>query len=352
MTTTDIATIDQDEVGQALMGHQVDFARMLGGTAEAERFIQEAYAAVNANPFLRQCTPESLFGALYFAAQIGLPVGGPLQQFHLTPRSVWSSAAKRKLWQVVPVIGYGGLIRLAMNSGEYDAIEGKLVYANDDFEAPYDDESGTHFKLRPAQGDRGEVIGVIGRAMVKGADRSIIEYLTKETVLERHRPTDWEKTPWAKHEAQMIQKTGVRVVSKYTSKSANSTRFALAMEGDTAVVNLGAQGALEVDHSEPAHEDWKALLVAAQDAAEVEDIWKRLVDPDRGESREVIDEMRPLVAMRGSELKSRGADHRPDRPSEAEVAAAAVGRGMSAEEFEQREIAKHEAELAAQAVRA
>ncbi len=356
--STEIATIENDGLGQALMGHRVDLARMLGGDAEAERFIAEAFSAINANPFLRQCTPESLFGALYFAAQINLPVGGPLQQFHLTPRKSWSSAHGAKVWQVVPVVGYGGLIRLAMNSGEYDSIEGILVHELDEFEPPYDDESGTHFKLRAARGDRGPVIGVIGRALVKGSDRSIIEYLTTEEVLTRHRPRDWEKTPWKDHEAQMIQKTGIRVVSKYTSKSANSVRFAQAIEADTAVVNLDEQGNLTVDHSEPPSEDWPALINAATDVAEVQALWQRLVDTQPRD----VETMRPLIAVKGASLKAAQQDSRPadERPSAEEIAAAAIGRSphvddpMTEEQYVALSIAQHERdqELAAAALRA
>ncbi len=343
MSTTALVPIEQDVVGQQILARRDDFIRMLGGPAEAERFVQEAYAAYNANPMLRQCDPATLFGALYFAAQIDLPVGGPLAQFHLTPRNVWNPATRSKEWQVVPVIGYNGLITLAMNTGEYDAVEGKLVYSNDDFEEPYDDESGTHFKLRPARGDRGELVGVVGRAMVKGADRSIIEYLDIDTIRARHRPHNWEKTPWKTDEAQMVKKTGVRRVSKYTAKSRASWRFALAMEADQALITVDDAGELQVQHDEPATEDWKSLIAATDDKAELEALWKRMVDPNRPEERSVIEEMRPLVAARATELTK---DSRLNRPSAEEIAAANVGREPSEEEYERIANAEFDAALA------
>jgi recombination protein RecT len=325
ITSTAIVRIEDDETGQQLLDHRGEFIRMLGGPAEAERFIQEAFSALNANPFLRQCTPESLFGALYFAAQIGLPVGGPLQQFHLTPRMVYDAVADRKIWKIVPVVGYNGLITLAMNTGEYDAIEGKLVYANDDFESPYDDESGTHFKLRPATGDRGALIGVIGRALVKGADRSLIEWLDIETIRKTMRPDNWMKTPWKDHEDQMVKKSGVRRVSKYTAKSRASWKFALALEADQAVITLGeGTDELIIDHKAEPTEDWVSLIKATDDKADLEKIYRHL-----GLGGELSDDLAALIAAHSTTLTK---DSRPDRPSAAEAAAAGAGRELNGEE--------------------
>jgi len=332
MTTTEIARIEDDELGQQILERRTDFLRMLGTAEEAERIIQEAYSAILANPFLRNCTLESLFGALYFAAQLGLPVGGPMQQFHLTPRSVWNPHAPiphtnrtgMKEWQVVPVVGYNGLITLAMNTGEYDAVEGKLVYANDDFEEPWEDEAGTHFKLKPARGDRGEVIGVIGRALVKGAERSIIEYLTIDEIIRYHRPHEWDKTPWKTHPLPMYRKTGVRVASKYTAKSRGSWRFVKALEGDGALITLNPAldatnpDALDINHDDPVTEDWPAKIRATDDKAALEAVYR-----DMGTRGELTDELTALVLAHSSTLTK---DSRVEKPSQQELAAAAVGR--------------------------
>ncbi|MEN0084030.1 MAG: recombinase RecT [Leifsonia sp.] len=343
--TTALARIEDDPAGQALFERREDFVRFLGGEQQAERFIQEAFAAVNANPMLRRCTASSLFGALYFAAQIDLPVGGPMNQFHLTPRQNWNAEIRAKEWQVVPVVGYNGLITLAMNSGEYDAIEGKLVYENDDVELPWDDETGTHFKLRPApEGACGELRGVIGRALVKGADRSLIEWIDIETIRDRMRPANWERTPWKTDEAAMVKKTGIRRVSKYTAKSRNSWKFALALEADQAVVNLDELGELKVDRTEPPTEDWKSIIEATKDKADLEREWKRLVG---SQSREVIEEFRPVVAAHGATLT---VDSRTDRPSDAELAAAAVGRERETSEPSEEEYLRQEADEYAAAV--
>jgi len=332
--TTAIARIEDDGLGQELVLHRGEFMRMLGDERSAERFIQEAWAAVNANPFLRQCTPESLFGALRFAAQINLPVGGPLQQFHLTPRQVWnpnlvdpeSGERGGKEWQVIPVVGYNGLITLAKNTGEYDAIEGKAVYSNDEFEPPWDDETGTHFKLRPApDGQRGELIGVIGRALEKGADRALVEWIDAKTIRKTIRPHNWVKTPWKTHEEAMFRKSGVRRVSKYTAKSRASWRFALALEGDQALILAGDGDDLVITHDEPATEDWQTLIRATDDKADLDTVYHRL-----GASGQLTDDLAALVFAHAATLTK---DSRPPKaqPSPEEVAAKSLGREVSDE---------------------
>lgn len=324
MTTTALAVIEEDVLGKRLVDGLPEWTRMLGSEKDAERFIQEAWAAIIANPKLRECTPASLFGALYFGAQLGLPIGGPMAQFHLTIRK----------GAVVPVVGYGGYITLAMNTGEYDAIEGKLVYANDEFTPPYDDETGTHFRLTPARGARGALIGVIGRALVKGADRSIVEYIDIETVRAVHRPDYWESTPWKMHEADMVKKTGVRRVSKYTSKSRESWRFALAAQGDQAVATVNEAGELEFEHETGPTEDWAALINDPKlddkaDLAVLADRIRGIENGERVRDSEMTSDLRALVLARAGTLSK---DSRPqaEQPSEAEREALALGRDEAA----------------------
>ena len=330
--SAELAVIEKDALGQQIVERRMDFVRMLGGEQAAERFIQEAYAAVNANDFLRKCTPASLFGALYFAAQIDLPVGGPMQQFHLTPRQVWNPSIKAKEWQVVAVVGYNGLITLAMNTGEYDAIEGKLVYSKDEFVKPFEDESGTHFTLRPAEGDRGELIGVIGRALIKGSDRALIEWLDVEEIRSRMRPANWEKTPWKTDEAAMVKKTGIRRVSKYTAKSRASHRFALALAGDQAVAAVNDIGELEFTHDSPATEDWRSLIEATDDKADLALVADRIRGIEAGQQvreSEMTPELRTLVLAHAGSLTK---DSRAiaEQPSAAEQTALAYGRDEAA----------------------
>jgi recombination protein RecT len=303
---TDLMRRDDDQFAVGLFERKADFQKALGGALDAQKFLADAMSAINANPKLRMCTPESLLGALYFAAQLGLPVGGPLQQFHLTPREVWNPREKKKQWQVVPVVGYPGLIKLAMNSGEYDTIGGIVIYENDEFEKPWSDQAGKHFRHREADGDRGAIIGVVGYATVKGSNRSEIEWIPIDIIESNHRPVHWDKTPWATHTEQMVKKTGARVVSKYTAKSTAQEKFALAMLGDGAVVTkVDGSDDLDFEYDAGATEDWAALIDATVDKAELEVLYQRM-----GQSGELTDDLAARVLAHSATLTK---DSRPGR---------------------------------------
>lgn len=214
-----------------LKKYEPQFARSLGKSIPAEKFAQDALTAIKKTPQLQQADMRSLFGALFLAAQLKLPVGGPLGQFHLTPRKV------QQQWTVVPVIGYQGYIQLAMNTGLYSKIGAFLVHERDHFKAGANSERGEFYDFEAAAGDRGELVGVVGYAKVKGYEETSFVYLDAERVRGRHRPSNWEKTPWKSDEGEMFRKTAIRVLQKMLPKSIEAEPLALAAEADQARVS-------------------------------------------------------------------------------------------------------------------
>ncbi len=83
-----------------LRAYEPEFQRALGQSMDAAKFAQDALTAIKSNPKIGEADARSLFGALFLAAQLRLPVGGPLAQFHLTLRNVKGKPT------VVPIIGY------------------------------------------------------------------------------------------------------------------------------------------------------------------------------------------------------------------------------------------------------
>lgn len=235
-------------IEEHLVKYEPEFQRALGASMDAAKFAQDALTAIKANPSIGTADARSLFGALFLAAQLRLPVGGPLAQFHLTVRKVKGNPT------VVPIIGYGGYIQLAMNTGLYSRVAAFLVREHDHFVEGANSERGEFYDFRKADGDRGPVVGVIAYAKVKGFDESQYVYRTRDEVLAKHRPSYWQGTPWESNEDDQILKTGIRVLQKWIPKTADSLALSLAAASDQAVVRkLDGVPDLQVSHDdEPA----------------------------------------------------------------------------------------------------
>ena len=213
-----------------LKAYEPEFQRALGQSMDAAKFAQDALTAIKANPQLGQADARSLFGALFLAAQLRLPVGGPLAQFHLTPRKVKGELV------VVPIVGYGGYVQLVMNTGLYSKVSAFLVHEKDFFDSGATSERGEFYDFKKARSDRGDVIGVVAYAKVKGIDESSWVFIDAATMRSKHRPKFWESTPWKSEEGEMFKKTGIRVLQKFLPKSSEAAPLALAAESDQSIV--------------------------------------------------------------------------------------------------------------------
>lgn len=220
---------ERKTIEQYLRAYEPEFQRALGQSMDAAKFAQDALTAIKQNPAISQADPRSLFGALFLAAQLRLPVGGPLQQFHLTTRKVQGEVS------VVPIVGYGGFVQLIMNTGLYSRVSAFLIYDGDHFTRGASSERGEFYDYAPGT-DRGDIAGVVAYAKVKGHDESSWVYLDADTIRTKHRPQYWDKTPWKGEEGEMFKKTGIRVLQKYLPKSVESQQVALAAQADQAVV--------------------------------------------------------------------------------------------------------------------
>jgi recombination protein RecT len=230
IATKQVAQAKAPTIADHLKAYEPEFQRALGQSMDAAKFAQDALTAIKANPKLGEADARSLFGALFLAAQLKLPVGGPLAQFHLTPRTV-----KGKL-EVVPIVGYGGYVQLVMNTGTYSKVSSFLVHENDYFTSGANSERGEFYDFKQASGDRGEVIGVVTYAKLRGADESSWVFVDADTMRAKHRPKYWEGTPWKTDEGEMFKKTGVRVLQKYLPKSAEAIPLATADASDQTIV--------------------------------------------------------------------------------------------------------------------
>lgn len=200
--------------------------RQLGGVVNSGAFVRAALSEITKSADLQAADPKTVLGSIMLAAQLKLEIGSGLGEFYLTPR-------KDKGKQIcLPIIGYQGLVKLALRSEYVLNVQAFIVRDGDDFTYGADAERGMFFEWQPRDFDESrEPTGVVAVAKMRGGGTTWA-YLTRAQV-EARRPSYWSSTPWGdpKAEPEMWKKTAVRALAKYLPKSTDLGR---AIEADEA----------------------------------------------------------------------------------------------------------------------
>jgi len=140
---------------------------MLPKHVTIDRMIRIVTSAVSRTPELLECSPRSIVLATTQACALGLEPNTPLGLGYLVPF--------KKEAQFIP--GYRGLSRLAVQSGEVQWIQSRIVHAKDLLAIDY----GTEQKLThqpDLSDDPGAMIGVYAVAEMKNGAK-VFEFMSK-----------------------------------------------------------------------------------------------------------------------------------------------------------------------------
>lgn len=196
--------------------------RQLGGAMNSDAFVRAVLSEVSKSPALMKSDPKTVLGAVMLAAQLRLEIGSGLGEFWLTSRKDHGADI------CLPIIGYGGLVKLAMRSEFVLNVEAFVVREGDQFSFGANSDRGKFFDWQPLDFEESRpLIGVVAVARMRGGGTTWT-YLTK-TQIEERRPSYWQKTPWGSHPEQMAMKTAVRALAKFLPKSTDLGR---ALEAD------------------------------------------------------------------------------------------------------------------------
>lgn len=214
----------QDNVRNLLMSMKGEINNALPQYLPTEKFIRTGLTAINSNPKLLQCQPQSLLAAVMNSAQLGLEFNTPLGEAYLIPYGN----------QVQFQIGYMGLLKLAHNTGQFKRITAKEVHENDDFDIDY----GTgEIKHKPViVGESGDVIGYYAVYETKEGGRDSF-YMSKEDAeaYGRKFSKSFNSGPWKTNFDAMAKKSCIIQVLKYAPKAIDKPELGQAMAYDNQV---------------------------------------------------------------------------------------------------------------------
>lgn len=265
-----------------------------GNQETAERWVRLAINECRKTPKLLTATPESFAGALMVCAQLNLEPG-PMGHAFIIPydNTVGRGNNRRKITEATFQLGYPGIIQLGLRSGQLARFHAEEVWSEDEFDPDLMATKRVH--RIPKTGDRGELIGFYGRAVLIGGVEAYFRYMTVADMV-KHRDTFSKLAqqelryakqdqrdphgPWFDNFAAMGRKTMIRLGRAYVPMSRDfvtafraDEQTAVWQEGDRQArlaedVTNDALDALaeQAERAEADEEERRAAVVTAEGA--------------------------------------------------------------------------------------
>lgn len=166
---------------------------------DAQRLKLVALTAFTRVPELMACEPVSVARAIVEAGQLGLEPTGLLGGAYLVPRG----------GKAVLMVGYRGLVMLAMRSGEVQRVEARVVREKDAFDYGYGLEPYLrHVPSREA--DPGSYVAAYSVIVYRTGERSFDVMSHAEIEAVRKRSSAGSSGPWVTDWPEMAKKTVLR----------------------------------------------------------------------------------------------------------------------------------------------
>ena len=199
---------------------------------DAARFMRIVVTAVNTNPKLAECDPQSILLAVMKGAAMGIECDGRLG--HLIPR--WNG--KKNCNEASFQADYKGLVALVRKNPNVGDVYAENVHAADHF----DITKGLHRDLVhkiDVRKPRGEIIGSYAVVTYRDGTSPSFEFMSvEETNAIRDRSDGWKSfkakgfsTPWNTDDGEMRKKTVLKRLLKLADLSAD-TRERLDNDSD------------------------------------------------------------------------------------------------------------------------
>lgn len=193
-------------LGQFLAKQKSQIAAALPSHLTADRMLRIVMTEVRKTPKLKDCTPQSLIGAVIQASQLGLEPGSALGHCYLIPYG--------KECQFI--IGYRGMIDLARRSGQIISISANVVYKGDLFKFEFGlNEDLKHIPSQEVERNDDDIICAYMIAKLKDGGHQIEIMFKKELDKIRGRSKAAWNGPWVTDYPEMCKKTVVRRGFKY-----------------------------------------------------------------------------------------------------------------------------------------
>ena len=201
-------------ISQYLTARKAALATIMSGAAriEPDQMIGLLLSEINKSPQLLRCSPDSLYLAVRNAAALGLTFGNGLGQLYLVPFG----------GRATLMIGYRGMVHVAVRSGAVKSMRAKVVHERDVFDI--EEGSSPRIVHKPeVRQDPGEAIGAYCTWVYPDGSTDFV-YMRADEVLEIRDKSPASKkgdSPWKAKERTVVEemwrKTAIRRAFKAIS---------------------------------------------------------------------------------------------------------------------------------------
>lgn len=207
-----------------------------------DRMVRLVFSAINQNPKLLQCNPQSLFNSMIQCASLGLEPNTRLGQAYLIPFGN----------DVQLIIGYTGYISLARRAGELASLNAHVVREGDTFEYCF----GTEEKIKHIPNydnfeDRKKKI-TFAYSVARFKDGTVSFEIMSRAEIEdiRKRSKTPNNGPWITDFEMMARKTVIRRHMHYIPLSTTKLVDAAAIDGQNEAGIQDMSGIIDIEATE------------------------------------------------------------------------------------------------------
>lgn len=206
--------LNRASIGSLIEKNSAEIAKALPKHLTVERMTKVMLLCIDKTPDLLKCTQSSLISALMQCAELGLEPGGVRGLAYLIPYRNNGEDLNRTCTLIV---GYKGLIQLALRSNHLQQIEARVVHGGDQFAH----EFGLQPRLRhvPALDKPGQPIAVYALARLKNGQTHVEVMTWAEVMAIKARSKSSGDGPWVTDPEQMARKTCIRRLANYVELS-------------------------------------------------------------------------------------------------------------------------------------
>lgn len=206
---------------EMLIKSEAQIQAAMGSGGDAKRFLRVCQTEFRANPKLALCSPESFMLSVFEGARLGLEIGAQLGQYYFIPRAN----------EVVPMLGYRGMIALGLRHPDVQTITSTPVYKGDYFESG-ENMQGQYFEYKPCGNKKAEELEKAFAVCRLKNGGVILEVMEREQIeAARAKSKMPNGQAWRDSYSEMARKTVVRRLFKYIPLVAEASE-AIARDED------------------------------------------------------------------------------------------------------------------------